>query len=85
MKGIIHYHHFHKDGRLLEDKYFWVYRVDNVKGKLKKLVPEGRNIWMSEKEYRKLKNVFATVDEVIEIVNSKTLLYIDRPRVVEEY
>ncbi|KKQ98567.1 MAG: NUDIX hydrolase [Candidatus Woesebacteria bacterium GW2011_GWB1_39_12] len=85
LKGIIHYHHFHKDGRLLEDKYFWVYRVDNVKGKLKKLVPEGRNIWMSEKEYRKLKNVFATVDEVIEIVNSKTLLYIDRPRVVEEY
>ena len=69
----------------MEDKYFWVYRVDNVKGKLKKLVPEGRNIWMSEKEYRKLKNVFATVDEVIEIVNSKTLLYIDRPRVVEEY
>ena len=85
LKGIIHYHHFHKDGRLLEDKYFWVYRVDDVKGKLKEQVPEGRNIWMSEKEYRKLKNVFATVDEVIEVVNSKTLLYIDRPRVVEEY
>src|SRR3989344_4878566 len=85
LKGIVHYHHFHRDGRLLEDKYFWVYRVDNVKGKLKQIVPEGKNIWMSEKEYRKLKNVFATVDEVIEIVNSKTLLYIDRPRVVEEY
>jgi 8-oxo-dGTP pyrophosphatase MutT (NUDIX family) len=85
LKGIIHYHHFHKDGRLLEDKYFWVYRVDDVKGKLIKRVPEGRNIWMSEAEYRKLKNVFATVDEVIEITNSESVLYIERERVVEEY
>jgi 8-oxo-dGTP pyrophosphatase MutT (NUDIX family) len=85
LKGIVHYHHFHKDGRLLEDKYFWVFRVNDVKGKLKEEVPEGRNIWMNEKEYRKLKNVFATVDEVIEVTNSKTLMYIDRVRIVEEY
>ncbi|MBP9759546.1 NUDIX hydrolase, partial [Candidatus Dojkabacteria bacterium] len=24
LKGIVHYHHYHKDGRFLEDKYFWV-------------------------------------------------------------
>ncbi|OGM08948.1 hypothetical protein A2Z67_06485 [Candidatus Woesebacteria bacterium RBG_13_36_22] len=85
LKGIVHYHHFHKDGRLLEDKYFWVFRVQNLKGKLKEVVPEGKNIWMSEAEYRKLKNVFATVDEVMEVTNSKTLIYIDRIRIVEEY
>lgn len=85
LKGIVHYHHFHKDGRLLEDKYFWVYRVDNVKGKLKERVPEGENIWMTEKEYRKLKNVFATVDEVKEMSGSKKFVYIDRVRFVESY
>ncbi len=85
LKGVVHYHHFHKDGRLLEDKYFWVFRVNNPEGHLKKTVPEGRNIWMNEQEYRKLKNVFATVDEMIEITNSKTLMYIERVRIVEEY
>ena len=85
LKGIVHYHHFHKDGRLLEDKYFWAYRVDNVKGKIKEKVPEGENIWMTEKDYRKLKNVFASVDEVIEITRAKKLLYIDRTRFVDSY
>lgn len=84
-KGIVHYHHFHKDGRLLEDKYFWVYKIEKVKGDLKVRVPEGENIWMTEKEYRKLKNVFATADEMMEAINSKKLFYIERPRIVETY
>ena len=40
LKGIVHYHHVHKDGRFLEDKYFWVYRVTKVQGVLKGTVPE---------------------------------------------
>lgn len=85
LKGIVHYHHFHKDGRLLEDKYFWVYRVDNVKGKLKEKVPEGENLWLTESQYLKIKNVFATVSEVKEMTSSKKLVYIDRTRFVESY
>ena len=85
LKGIVHYHHFHKDGRLLEDKYFWVFRVLNVKGELKVRVPEGKNIWMSGKQFKKLKNVFATYEEMEEITKTKRLLYIDRPRIVESY
>lgn len=85
LKAIDHYHHFHKDGRLLEDKYFWVYRVTRLKGKLKEKVEEGKNIWMNEKDFRKLKNVFATYDEMEEVTTSKRLLYIERPRTVESY
>ena len=85
LKAIVHYHHFHKDGRLLEDKYFWAFRVTNTKGKLKKIVPEGKNIWMDEVEFRKHKNVFATYDEMEEVTKSKKLLYIERPRIVESY
>ncbi len=85
LKGIVHYHHFHKDGRLLEDKYFWVYKVENTKGEFKEKVPEGENIWMTEKKYRSLKNVFATFDEVIDIINGKNLVYIDRVKFVENY
>jgi len=85
LKGIVHYHHFHKDGRLLEDKYFWVFRVDEVTGNLKVKVPEGENIWMTEREFRKLENTFSTFDEMAEAINGKTLVYIDRKRFVEEY
>lgn len=85
LKGIVHYHHFHKDGRLLEDKYFWVFRVENTRGKLLAKVPEGENVWMSENEYRGLKKVFATFDEVLEVQNSKHLVYIDRVKMVDEY
>lgn len=85
LKGIVHYHHFHKDGRLLEDKYFWVFRVDDVVGELKEKVPEGENVWMTEEEFRKLKNTFSTFDEMAEVINGKELVYIDRKRFVEEY
>jgi 8-oxo-dGTP pyrophosphatase MutT (NUDIX family) len=85
LTGIVHYHHFHKDGRLLEDKYFWVYKVTNVIGELKETVPEGKNIWMTEKQYRNLDNVFATFDELIEVINSKNFVYIDRTKIVKTY
>lgn len=85
LRGIVHYHHFHKDGRLLEDKYFWVFRVEDTKGDFKEKVPEGENIWMTEKEYRKLKNVFATFDEIIDVINGKKIVCIDRTKFVESY
>ena len=40
---------------------------------------------MYENDYRKLKNVFATFDEMEEVVNSKNLVYVDRKVVVNEY
>lgn len=84
-KGIVHYHHFHKDGRLLEDKYFWIFKIEDTKGKFKEKVPEGENIWMTEKEIRKLKNIFATFGEIVEVINNKKLVYLDRVRFVESY
>jgi ADP-ribose pyrophosphatase YjhB (NUDIX family) len=85
LKGIVHYHHIHKDGRFLEDKYFWIFKATNTKGKLKKKVTEGENVWMDEGEYRKLKNVFASYDEVIEVIDSKKLVYADRVKTVDSY
>ena len=84
-KGIVHYLHFHKDGRLLEDKYFWVYKIEDIKGDLKVEVTEGKNIWLTEKEFRKLKNVFASIDEIKEVIDSKKLVYLDRTRFVDSY
>jgi 8-oxo-dGTP pyrophosphatase MutT (NUDIX family) len=85
LKGVVHYHHIHKDGRFLEDKYFWIFKVTDTKGELKKKVTEGENVWMDESEYRKLKNVFASYDEVIEVIDSKKLVYADRVKTVDSY
>ncbi len=85
LKGIVHYHHLHKDGRFLEDKYFWVFRVENTTGVLKEKVEEGENIWMKEKEIRKIKNIFATFEEMVEVINGKTLVYIERTKTVSSY
>lgn len=85
LKGIVHYHHLHKDGRFLEDKYFWVFKITETKGNLIVRVPEGKNIWMTEKEYRKLKNVFGTFNEMVEVIDSQKLVYIDRIKVVDSY
>lgn len=85
LKAIVHYHHIHRDGRFLEDKYFWVFKVDNLKGNLIEKIEEGENIWMSEDEYRSLANVFASVDEVKQVIENNNLQYIERVRKVSEY
>ncbi len=85
LKGVVHYHHYHQDGRLLEDKYFFVFVITNTKGKLKTNVPEGKNIWVNEKGFKKLKNKFATFKETVEFIDTRHLLYIDRKRVVKSY
>lgn len=85
LKAIVHYHHYFKDGKLLEDKYFWVYWATNLEGNLIHKIEGGENIWMNEKEFRKLKNVFATYDEMMKVYGRDGLQYIERKRVVDEY
>ena len=85
LKGIVHVKHSHEDGRFLEDKYFWVYKIVDVKGELLEEVEGGRNTWMTEKQYRKERYTFATFDEVTEVLDSKKVIYIERSWVVDKY
>lgn len=85
LKGVVHYHHFHQDGTLLEDKYFFAFRVDNVVGELKAKVEEGENIWMNEVQYRATPNTFGTFEEMHQVMHTKELIYVDRIKFVESY
>ncbi len=85
LKGISHILHIHKDGRLLEDKYFWSFLITNPEGSLLEEVEEGKNIWMTEKDYREKEYTFATFDEMSEVLNSESVVYVERTWVVDTY
>lgn len=85
LKQIVHDLIFDISKNLLEDKYFWVYRVDNIKGILKETIEGGQNIWMTEKEFRKLKNVFADYDSMHKAIESYNLSYVDNSTTVNSF
>ncbi|MBI2414578.1 NUDIX domain-containing protein [candidate division WWE3 bacterium] len=85
LKGITNVKHIHKDGRFLEDKYFFVFKIENLNGDLKEVVEEGKNIWMTESEYRATKNTFATFDDMAKVLNSKKFGYVEYEWVVNSY
>lgn len=85
LKAIKQQREFDATGKLLEDKYFWVYRVDDVQGTLKEKVEEGENLWMTKKEIKKLKNVFASFEEMYEVLESQEVLILRGDRTLEKY
>lgn len=85
LKAILHYIDHHIDGRLLEDKYFFLYKIENTTGELKEKIEEGQNKWMSEAEFRALEHNFGTFEEMVESLDSPTLIYRERHKTVSEY
>ena len=73
--GVKHKMDYSKEKELLEDKFFFVFRVDGVKGVLVKEFEGGKNIWLSEEEIAKLPNQFDGVAEAIEMVAGKNLTF----------
>jgi hypothetical protein len=77
--------HLHEDGRFLEDKYFWSFLITDLKGELMEKVEEGKNIWMTEEEYREREHTFGDFDEIAEVLESDQLVYVERKWVVDSY
>lgn len=85
LKSILHYIDHHVDGRLLEDKYFFLYKVENTKGDLKEKIEEGRNKWVTRAEFIAFEHNFGTFEEMCESLDSPTLIYRERHKTVSEY
>jgi ADP-ribose pyrophosphatase YjhB (NUDIX family) len=85
LSGVAHHIRKFSNGTILEDEYFWVFIVTNVKGNLMKHPKGGMNIWVDEKEFKQLTNVFATYSEMEQFTNSKDFLYVDIKKTVKEY
>lgn len=83
--GIQHKTDFSPKNQLLEDKYFFVIRADNLKGKLKKKFEGGKNQWLTKTQILKLPDVFPNMELTIKTLNQDKLLFKENKYLVPRY
>jgi 8-oxo-dGTP pyrophosphatase MutT (NUDIX family) len=83
--GIEHKTDFSKEGQLLEDKYFFIVRADNPKGKLKKDFEGGKNHWLTKDKIFKLPNLFPDMKLVLKILDQDEFVFEEKRYTVLSY
>lgn len=63
--GIEHKMDYSETGEILEDKYFYIVKATNPKGKLIENFEGGKNSWLSEKEILASENIFEDVPKIL--------------------
>ncbi|HUD10905.1 MAG TPA: NUDIX domain-containing protein [Candidatus Saccharimonadia bacterium] len=74
IKGVYHKMDYATDGRMLEDKHFYVVRADNPTGTFKAAFEGGENYWYTIDEIMTLTDVFAGMDTVVEAVTQPNVV-----------
>lgn len=75
--GVEHKIDFSSEGELLEDKFFYVFLVENTSGTLIENFEGGKNKWLAEKEARKDGHLFPDVGKLIKMVKKKTQSFLE--------
>lgn len=60
---------------LLEDKFFFVFKVEEVTGKLKHKFEGGRNMWLTQEEIKKLPKRFPDLMLIFKFIESDQLIF----------
>lgn len=77
LRGVLHKMDYSQENSLLEDKYFFVFRVNNPQGELIEGFEAGRNLWLTKKEILALPRLFPSVKEVIEMLSRDQMEYLE--------
>ena len=85
LAGIKHKTDYDKNGLLLEDKFFFVIKGENPKGKLKSRFDWGKNKWIDEDSLLKTKNLFPDVETTLRMAESKQIKFHEFKVAVEKY
>jgi len=83
--GVRHKMDYDKDRRLLEDKYFYVFRGENPRGELQAEFNGGRNAWMTKDEISKLPKLFHDCMETIGLLDQAKLRFVESKYTVAGY
>lgn len=72
-------------GELLEDKFFFIVRAENLSGPFKQEFEGGRNLWMTVKEMEETKKVFDGVEDALHWLESPQMTFKEMKYTVEGY
>lgn len=83
--GLKHKMDLNQDGKLLEDKYFLTFRVENTKGELLEKFEGGANKWMTKEELLGQEELFDDVEEILEMVERNSFEFEEKEYRVRRY
>ena len=73
------------DNKILEDKFFFRFRGDNVRGEFIDSYPGGRSVWLTKEEIQKLPDLFPDVLEGMESMEREGIAYEENKYTAEGY
>jgi len=76
---------YDQNGKILEDKFFFVNRVVNPTGTLIENFEGGKNCWMTKEEIFSLENLFDGLKERIEMIDKDGLSFVENKYKVKGY
>jgi ADP-ribose pyrophosphatase YjhB (NUDIX family) len=74
-KGILEVKIFREDALFLQ-YVFSVFKITALSGKLKKRVPKGDNVWLSEKDFYRQQDIISGMEHHFDIVKSKSFMFV---------
>jgi len=85
LNGVKHKMDYDDNGKLLEDKFFFIFKVKNPKGTLKEKFESGENFWLTEKEILNLPRLFDGVGDIINVVKKDKFVFLQNKYIVSGY
>lgn len=85
LNGVKHKMDYDKNGKLLEDKFFFMFKVIDTKGNLSEKIEGGENFWLVEKEILALPNLFDGVGDIINTVKKDKFIFLQNKYTVSGY
>ena len=62
----------------MEDKYFYIVKATNTKGKFIKEIEGGKNFWLSEKEILTKEKVFEDILKILKGVKTGKFFFLEK-------
>ena len=84
-KTILHEHILSATGELLEDKYFFIFIAQKLKGTLIAKFPGGVNEWVAEKEIFRSRDIFYDIADILKLIKTKNVGFLEKTYRVNRY
>lgn len=83
--GVKHKMDYSGEKKLLEDKYFFVFRADRLEGHLKRKFEGGENQWLARSKILDLDDLFDGVGETIKMIGQEDVVFSETKYLVSKY